>query len=138
MIASFFPLAGAALLTALLSQWAGWSAFYSNGEFCIYSASIMGGTLYILLKDVRVRFLQVVAILVLLADAVVIAAIAVQGLFAEQIELDRSLLIDVSVFVLVLTAGVALVTKISESIAPNLKKYRELSKDRLSDDFDNL
>lgn len=138
LLFSSLPLIGAAFLAKAFGKWTGWLVYFSNGELCIYSASLMGGTLYVLITVIKNRVLITTTFIVLLADILVFAVFAVRNLFEDYVDVRVSFLIAVSVGALTISIVVALVTKVLENLWPSWRQYRDMSGKKLNDQFDNV
>ncbi|OAK03198.1 hypothetical protein A6280_10600 [Bacillus wiedmannii] len=53
LIGGLLPLWLGAIILKLLSNWNGWDFFVVNGEFALYSASLLAPTIHILVKDTK-------------------------------------------------------------------------------------
>ena len=66
LIGGLVPLWLGAILLSLTSSWRGWDFFVVNGEFALYSASLLAPTIHILVKDTKKPWFKILILISML------------------------------------------------------------------------
>ncbi len=148
VIGGLLPVWGTTFLLLLLSRDVEFHDLLKNGEFVLYSASFIGGSLYTIRRDVfpNRNFLNLIFYSLLGITLLTFAAITVThleegtGISLISLQLSETVLTWVSVSVFSLATILCLITTVIEASGAGFDVPASLKKDeaKLSDAFDKL
>jgi len=137
------PLWVSVLLILLYKHWEGWTGFFKNGEFYIYSASLLTSTLYLLFFKSTKRNGLIGALLgaALLISAVFFAGVRLKGILSGyDLPINEDLLRYSSFFLFVISAFSFFLTNLYENIrtSPDIPKIAQKGYSDMENNFDHL
>jgi len=141
LVGSLAPVWIGAILVRLFSRWAGWFAFFSHGEFSIYSAAFLASTLYLMAKGSKPKAKILFPVIGLLLSAVLFAGVTSQDIFSsENITIDQNFLFNISWPLFFCSIALFFSTNVSENIrlAANISEVARQEYNKLDKNFENL